>query len=336
MPTLQSANQHRENPWFFEVEEESRVIKDKRNEGGKAKGYNPTKYKKQCTKCLIEFSCGSSDQKYCSLKCYADHSRINRANPYKELKCISCLSSLGFGCKAIAKRLYKVNHATVRNIVIAKGFKKSSSKQAATRLVDTGNKNKISESEKIKRQHRRQLIKRIDLSLKKIKKLKDHINLIIRANANYGAGFDCRNASKQTILYWANIDASRERGREIAKRQWRTNDKKRIKNKLRAGVNRMIRVAKRNKNKRRTEFFLGTSFNDAKKRIESKFKKGMTWDNHGKVWEIDHIIPLSSFDFNREENLKIANHISNLQPLFVFENRKKSATIPLKHQFEML
>jgi hypothetical protein len=36
MPTLQSANQHRENPWFFEVEEESRVIKDERNEGGKA------------------------------------------------------------------------------------------------------------------------------------------------------------------------------------------------------------------------------------------------------------------------------------------------------------
>lgn len=333
MPTLQSANQHRENPWLFEVEEESRVIKDQRNEGGKAKGgYNPTKYQKQCAKCLIDFSCGSSQQKYCSLKCYGDHSRIKKANPYKELKCISCLSGLGFGCKAIAKRLYKVNHATVRNIVIAKGFSRSSSKQAAIRFVDTGNKNKISEYEK----SRRELIKRIDLSLKKIEKVKTYINLIIRAEANYGGGFDWRNASRATVLYWVNIDESRERGRGIAKIQWRTNKKKRIKNKLRAGVNRMIRIAKTKKNTRRTEFFLGTSFNDAKRRIESKFKKGMTWDNHGKIWEIDHIIPLSAFDFNREENLKIANHISNLQPLFVFENRRKSATIPLKHQFEML
>ena len=89
----------------------------------------------------------------------------------------------------------------------------------------------------------------------------------------------------------------------------------------------MIRIAKTKKNTRRTEFFLGTSFNDAKRRIESKFKKGMTWDNHGKVWEIDHIIPLSAFDFNREENLKIANHISNLQPLFVFENRSTNTEI---------
>jgi hypothetical protein len=168
MPALQSADQYWKNPWLFEVEEESRIIKDQRNEGGKAKGYNPTKYQKQCAKCFIDFSCGSSQQKYCSLQCYGDHSRIKKANPYKELKCISCLSGLGFGCKAIAKRLYKVNHATVRNIVIAKGLSRSSSKQAAIRFVDTGNKNKVTESKK----NRRELIKRIDLSLKKIERFK--------------------------------------------------------------------------------------------------------------------------------------------------------------------
>lgn len=331
MPTLQSANQHRKNPWLFEVEEESRVIKDQRNEGGKTKGYNPTKYQKQCAKCLIEFSCESSQQKYCSLKCYADHSRIKRANPYKELKCISCLSVLGFGCKAIAKRLYKVNHATVRNIVIAKGFNGSSSKRAAIRFVDSGI-TKVTEFEK----NRRQLIKRIDLSLKKIERFKKQINLISRAQDNYGIGFDWRNATKATISYWANIEESRKQGKLSAKRKWRNSEIYRIKSKLRNGVKRMFRIAKRKRNAKSTTLFLGTSFNDAKKRIESKFKKGMTWDNHGKVWELDHIIPLAAFNFNQEENLKIANHISNLQPLFVFENRKKSATIPLKHQFEML
>ena len=109
MPTLQSANQHRENPWFFEVEEESRVIKDERNEGGKAKGYNPTKYKKQCTKCLIEFSCGSSDQKYCSHECYAQ----SRNTLGSMVQCMCCLQSLGYGIKTIGK-VMAMNYNTVR------------------------------------------------------------------------------------------------------------------------------------------------------------------------------------------------------------------------------
>jgi len=51
----------------------------------------------------------------------------------------------------------------------------------------------------------------------------------------------------------------------------------------------------------------------------------MTWENHGSVWHIDHIIPISAFniisigciDFRRCWALK------NLQPLFVKENISK-------------
>ena len=57
--------------------------------------------------------------------------------------------------------------------------------------------------------------------------------------------------------------------------------------------------------------------------VESKFKQGMTWQNHGK-WHIDHIVPLYKFDPTKYEDIKKANHYSNLQPLWAEENLKKN------------
>lgn len=59
-----------------------------------------------------------------------------------------------------------------------------------------------------------------------------------------------------------------------------------------------------------------------KQYIESKFKKGMTWDNHGK-WHVDHIIPCSKFDLTDPAQQKMCNHYSNLQPLWAKDNLKK-------------
>ena len=50
-------------------------------------------------------------------------------------------------------------------------------------------------------------------------------------------------------------------------------------------------------------------------------------DKNIKTWQIDHILPLDSFDLtNREEFLK-ANHYTNLQPLCSKKNRYKSNKI---------
>ena len=70
------------------------------------------------------------------------------------------------------------------------------------------------------------------------------------------------------------------------------------------------------------EELIGCSRKFLREYLEKQFKPGMTWDNHGK-WHIDHIKPLDKFDPNNIEDVKIANHYTNLQPLWAAENIRK-------------
>jgi len=77
----------------------------------------------------------------------------------------------------------------------------------------------------------------------------------------------------------------------------------------------------------KTTELLGIDIDVVKTYIESKFTKGMTWDNYGKYgWHIDHIIPLSTA--KTEEDLRKLCHYTNLQPLWAQENISKGAKIP--------
>lgn len=53
----------------------------------------------------------------------------------------------------------------------------------------------------------------------------------------------------------------------------------------------------------------------------AKAKPGMTAENYGKVWSVDHIYPLSLA--KDEEHLQKLFHYSNTQPLFCEENTSK-------------
>jgi hypothetical protein len=71
---------------------------------------------------------------------------------------------------------------------------------------------------------------------------------------------------------------------------------------------------------------LGSTFEEFKIYLESKFEDWMSWENYGKYngevnygWDIDHIIPLSTA--TSEDDIYSLSHYSNLQPLCSKTNR---------------
>jgi len=92
---------------------------------------------------------------------------------------------------------------------------------------------------------------------------------------------------------------------------------------------RLYSAIKNNKKFNSSLELLGCSPKELKVYLESKFKTGMSWDNHGKYgWHIDHIKPCVSFDLTDIEQQKQCFHYSNLQPLWWWENLSKGNKKP--------
>lgn len=71
---------------------------------------------------------------------------------------------------------------------------------------------------------------------------------------------------------------------------------------------------------------LGCSLDEFREYIAAQFQPGMSWDNWGiDTWHLDHKRPLASFDLTDPEQLRIAIHFSNYQPLWAKDNLRKGA-----------
>lgn len=70
--------------------------------------------------------------------------------------------------------------------------------------------------------------------------------------------------------------------------------------------------------------YIGCSSDELKMHLEKSFSDGMTWDNYGSVWHVDHRIPISWFNIANEKCRAMAFNYKNLQPLLVMENLKKN------------
>jgi hypothetical protein len=89
-------------------------------------------------------------------------------------------------------------------------------------------------------------------------------------------------------------------------------------------------------NSKSTEKLLGCSFEEFKKYLESKFDSTMTWENYGKCWHIDHIIPCDFFDFTNTEHQKLCFNYRNTQPMLVFQNLSKNNKITIENLDEFI
>lgn len=110
------------------------------------------------------------------------------------------------------------------------------------------------------------------------------------------------------------------------RRRIRLNERYRSEPNFRIAVNlrtRLLKALENNQKKGSTLDLLGCSVESFRKYLESMFVDGMSWNNHGDVWHIDHIRPCASFDLSKEDEQRICFHYSNMQPLFVQDNLSK-------------
>ena len=134
-----------------------------------------------------------------------------------------------------------------------------------------------------------------------------------------------KNAAKIKLAKQKYGVENREKiSKNIAKRR-ANNPLVRMANSMRRSIRRYLDAGQ--KGEMSSFEIIGCSKDDLRKHLESKFRNGMTWQNYGKHWHIDHIIPLISS--KSVDEIKRLCHWTNLQPLTALENISKGAKIPV-------
>ena len=112
------------------------------------------------------------------------------------------------------------------------------------------------------------------------------------------------------------------------KRKLKTDPKFKLNANIRNYIRYSLKVRGASKNGRKWERLVGYTLDDLVVHIEQLWRPGMTWQNHGRgpdKWQIDHVIPISAFDFTSAEDIgfKQCWALTNLQPLWADENLEK-------------
>jgi hypothetical protein len=118
---------------------------------------------------------------------------------------------------------------------------------------------------------------------------------------------------KTSINKWNKNN--REYFKKYRQNQWDNNPNFRLRIILGNRLNECLKKSKTNKNSNIISL-LGCTLEECKLHLEKQFLPEMNWENHGKIWEVDHKIPCSLFDLTKKEEQKKCFHYTNLQPLF--------------------
>jgi hypothetical protein len=151
-----------------------------------------------------------------------------------------------------------------------------------------------------------------------------------RAKQHYEANKET-HAAQRTVWAAAHPEKMRESGRKY-NRKLRSTVKGNLSSVISKRMNESLR--KGMKAGRHWETLVGYTVDQLKTHLEKLFKPGMTWENYGTAWHIDHKTPVAVFNFEKPEDIdfRICWSIKNLQPLEASINMSKGARIEKPYQ----
>lgn len=120
---------------------------------------------------------------------------------------------------------------------------------------------------------------------------------------------------------------TRRSAKKTAIKKYRTDPKFKIS--LCIATNMRQSLAKGSKAGRKWESLVGYSVGELITYLEKRFLPGMTWQNYGKEWHIDHIYPISAHNYTSPEDIDFKRcwSLKNLRPLWKDDNVRKGASL---------
>lgn len=183
-----------------------------------------------------------------------------------------------------------------------------------------------------------------DYRRKRTKLTRDYVARNAEAAQSYQREYARRNADTKRVnarkwreahpeRYRASVKAYREKNSSIIVARQKARHQKKLKADAAYAINCRMSSAVRKtlrdgKAGRSWESLVGYSLAELVTHLARQFPKGMNWENRGE-WEIDHILPISSFSYEDENDpeFRICWGLANLRPLWSSENRRKQARI---------
>ena len=148
-----------------------------------------------------------------------------------------------------------------------------------------------------------------------------------RKSAEWYAANKDRVAANRLARIKADPEGMRRKWREQANRRYQTDPNFRVSACVSPAIRKSLRSSKAG---RSWQDVVGYSRDDLIEHLKRQFKPGMSLENYGEVWEIDHIRPVASFELSKgEEEIKACWALSNLRPLEVRKNRAKGKKLVL-------
>ena len=134
--------------------------------------------------------------------------------------------------------------------------------------------------------------------------------------------------SKEKREQWRqdNYDRWLQKKKEWENNRYANDLEYRLKKTVSSAVTKMLKGASKGG---RTFDALPYTPEQLKEHLEKQFQPGMSWDNYGSEWDIDHIYPQSllPYDSFDHPNFQRCWSLDNLQPLDKIANIKKSNKI---------
>jgi len=140
--------------------------------------------------------------------------------------------------------------------------------------------------------------------------------------AEFGRGYRRKNKEKIALREKKYYAKNKDRVNAHRRKRYRENPLYKLNRKISSEILKSLRGQKAG---RRWETLVGYSLQELKLHLEKQFVKGMSWENHGTYWHIDHITPISWYKFSSPDDyqFKLCWSLSNLQPLLIPDNLKK-------------